>query len=108
MLTPPGVLYPLERDITALEPETKWVTDITKLKTGQGKLYPCIVLGLLGQGVVGLVDTPPEGPAEVIRAVQMAVWQHQGTGPVILNSGRGSQFRSGTTRFTWRPTVWCP
>ena len=31
----------------------------------------------------------------VVRAVQMAVWQRQGRGPVILHSDRGSQFRSG-------------
>ena len=31
----------------------------------------------------------------VIRAVQMAVWQRQGSHPVILHSDRGSQFRSG-------------
>ena len=37
-LTPPGVRNLLERDFTALEPETKWVTDITEIKTGQGKL----------------------------------------------------------------------
>ena len=34
-LTPPGVRNLLERDFTALEPETKWVTDITELKTGR-------------------------------------------------------------------------
>ncbi|MFO5855288.1 IS3 family transposase, partial [Klebsiella pneumoniae] len=43
-LTPPGVRNLLERDFTALEPETRWVTDITELKTRQGKLYLCIVL----------------------------------------------------------------
>ena len=31
----------------------------------------------------------------VIRAVQMAVWQRQGSHSVILHSDRGSQFRSG-------------
>jgi len=31
----------------------------------------------------------------VLRAVEMAVWQRQGDGPVILHSDRGSQFRSG-------------
>ena len=30
----------------------------------------------------------------VIRAVQTAVWQRQGSDPVILHSDRGSQFRS--------------
>src|SRR5690606_28602782 len=50
-LTPPGVRNLLERDFTALEPETKWVTDITELKTRQGKLYLCIVLDLFDQRV---------------------------------------------------------
>ena len=31
----------------------------------------------------------------VLRAVEMAVWQRQDDGPVILHSDRGSQFRSG-------------
>lgn len=31
----------------------------------------------------------------VIRAVQMAVWQRQGSASLILHSDRGSQFRSG-------------
>lgn len=39
-LIPPGVRNLLERDSTALEPETEWVTDITELKTNDGKLYP--------------------------------------------------------------------
>jgi putative transposase len=32
-LPPPGVESVLERDFVALEPETKWVTDITEIKT---------------------------------------------------------------------------
>ncbi len=34
-VTPPGVVNLLERDFLALEPETKWVTDITEIKTQQ-------------------------------------------------------------------------
>lgn len=52
-LAPLGVRNRLERDFTALEPETKWATDITEIKTGQGKLYLCIVLDLFDQRVVG-------------------------------------------------------
>lgn len=37
-LSPPGVKNRLERDFSALEPETKWVTDITEISTGEGKL----------------------------------------------------------------------
>ncbi|MBN4953748.1 IS3 family transposase [Stenotrophomonas maltophilia] len=94
-LTPPGVRNLLERDFTALEPETKWVTDITEIKTGQGKLYLCIVLDLFDQRVVGWTMHHRQDRHMVIRAVQMAVWQRQGAEPVILHSDRGSQFRSG-------------
>lgn len=94
-LTPPGVRNLLERDFTALEPETKWVTDITELKTRQGKLYLCIVLDLFDQRVVGWSMHHRQDRQIVIQAVQMAVWQRQGSHPVILHSDRGSQFRSG-------------
>src|SRR5690606_24285164 len=94
-LTPPGVRNLLERDFTALEPETRWVTDITELKTRQGKLYLCIVLDLFDQRVVGWSMHHRQDRQMVIRAVQMAVWQRQGSHPVILHSDRGSQFRSG-------------
>jgi len=93
-LTPPGVRNLLERDFTALEPETKWVTDITELKTGQGKLYLCIVLDLFDQRVVGWSTHHRQDRQMVIRAVQMAVWQRQGSDRVVLHSDRGSQFRS--------------
>lgn len=43
-VTPPGVANLLERDFLALEPETKWVADITEIKIQQGNLYLCIVL----------------------------------------------------------------
>lgn len=33
----------LERDFVALEPHTKWVIDITHIKTGEGRLYLCAV-----------------------------------------------------------------
>jgi len=94
-LTPVGVDNLLERDFTALEPETKWVTDITELKTGEGKLYLCIVLDLFCHRVVGWSMHHRQDRQMVIRAVQMAVWQRQDSHPVILHSDRGSQFRSG-------------
>jgi Transposase and inactivated derivatives len=93
--TPPGVRNLLERDFIALEPESKWVTDITEIKTSQGKLYLCIVLDLFDQRVVGWSMHHRQDRQMVIRAVQMAVWQRQGDHEVILHSDRGSQFRSG-------------
>jgi putative transposase len=94
-LTPPGVRNRLERDFTALEPETKWVTDITEIKTDVGKLYLCIVLDLFDHRVVGWSMHHRQDRQMVIQAVQMAVWQRQGHASLILHSDRGSQFRSG-------------
>ena len=105
---PPGVKNLLERDFTALEPETKWVTDITELKTDEGKLYLCIVLDLFSKLVLGWSMHHRQDRQMVIRAVEMAIWQRQGEWSVILHSDRGSQFRSGDyQRLLKRNTLLC-
>ena len=50
---PVGIKNHLERDFTALEPDTKWVTDITEIPTREGKLYLCVVLDLFSKLVIG-------------------------------------------------------
>jgi putative transposase len=107
-LPPPGVKNLLERDFTALEPETKWVTDITELKTGEGKLYLCVILDLFNKLVLGWSMHHRADRQMVLRAVAMAVGQRHGSGPVILHSDRGSQFRSGDyQRFLKRHALIC-
>ena len=49
----PGVVDRLERDFTAQEPDTRWVTDITEFRTGAGKLYLCVMLDLFSKLVIG-------------------------------------------------------
>lgn len=104
----PGVVNRLERDFTALEPDTKWVTDITEFKTGEGKLYLCVVLDLFSKLVIGWSMHHRQDRQMVIRAVEMAVWQRQGQCTVILHSDRGSQFQSGDyQRFLKQNTLLC-
>lgn len=43
----------LERDFTAAEPNVKWVTDITYIRTAESWLYLCVVIDLFGGVVVG-------------------------------------------------------
>lgn len=93
-MTPPGVVNLLERDFLALEPETKWGTDITEIETQQGKLYLGIVLDLYDQRIMGSSIHDRQDRQMVTRAVQIAVRQRQGSDEVILHSDRGSQFRS--------------
>lgn len=105
---PEGVTNLLERDFTALEPESKWVTDITEIATQEGKLFLCVVLDLYSKLVVGWSMHHRQDRHMVIRAVEMAVWQRQGGWSVILHSDRGAQFTSGDfQRFLRRNTLIC-
>ena len=92
---PSGVDNLLERDFSANEPETKWVTDITEVATQEGKLYLCVVVDLHNKIVVGWSMHHRQDRHMVVRALQMAVWQRQGTAEVIVHSDRGCQFTSG-------------
>ena len=94
-LPPPQARNLLERDFNALEPETKWVTDITEISTDEGKLFLCVVIDLYSKLVMGWSMHHRQDRQMVIRAVEMAIWQRQGGWSVILHSDRGSQFRSG-------------
>lgn len=91
----PHIKNLLQRDFTANEPETKWVTDITEIPTKEGKLYLCVVIDLYDKVVVGWSMHHRQDRRMVIEAVKMAVWQRRSDNVVILHSDRGSQFRSG-------------
>lgn len=84
----------LQRDFTALEPETKWVTDITEVPTQEGKLFLCVVIDLYSKLVLGWSMHHRQDRHMVIRAVEMAVWTRQGRACIILHSDRGCQFTS--------------
>lgn len=105
---PAGVENLLERDFNALEPERKWVTDITEIATLEGKLFLCVVLDLYSKLVIGWSMHHRQDRQMVIRAVEMAIWQRQGNWSVILHSDRGSQFTSADyQRFLSRNTLVC-
>lgn len=91
---PPGTRNHLDRDFTATAPNTKWVTDITYIRTAEHWLYLCVVLDLYSGLVVGWSMSPRQDRQLVMQAVLMAVWQRPGRTPVILHSDRGCQFTS--------------
>jgi putative transposase len=91
---PAGTQNHLNRDFTAAAPNTKWVTDITYIRTAEHWLYLCVVLDLYSGLVVGWSMSPQQDRQLVIQAVLMAVWQRLGRTPVILHSDRGCQFTS--------------
>ncbi len=85
-LPAPGIRNHLERDFMALEPETKWVTDIIELQTDKGKRFLCVVIELFSKLVIGWSMHHRQERQMVIRTVEMAVWQRQGGWSVILHS----------------------
>ena len=91
---PDAVRNHLERDFAANEPDTKWVTDITYIRTIEGWLYLCVVLDLYSKRVIGWAMADIQDRQLVLKAVLMALWQRSSNEPVILHSDRGTQFTS--------------
>ena len=93
--TPPaGTRTLVERDFTAMAPNTKWVTDIPYICTAEHGLYLCIVLDLYSDVVVGWSLSPRPDRQWAIQAVWMAVWQRPGRTPVVLHADRGCPLTS--------------
>lgn len=93
-LRPIGIANVLERDFRASEPNQKWVTDITYIRTLEGWLYLCAVQDLFSNVVVGWSMSSTQTRELVIHALLMALWQREGSRPVVLHSDRGTQFTS--------------
>ena len=91
---PGNIRNHLERDFTADTAGTKWVTDITYIRTGEGWLYLTVVVDLFCGQVVGWSMSGRMDRQMVIQAVLMALWQRKNKEPVVLHSDRGSQFTS--------------
>jgi len=91
---PGGVRNHLDRDFSAVQANTKWVTDITYIRTAEGWLYLCVVIDLHSSVVVGWSMSHRQETHLVLQAVLMALWQRSETGPVLLHSDRGCQFTS--------------
>ena len=74
----------LERDFNAKQPNTKWVTDITYIRTAEGWLYFCVVLDLCDGIIIGWSMSHRQTRDMVLRAVLMALWQRKDNDPVNL------------------------
>lgn len=91
---PPDAQNHLARNFKAAAPNTKWVTDLTYIRTAEHWLYLCVVLDLYSGLVVGWSMSPRQDCQVVVQAVLMALWQRPVRTPVILHSDRGCQFTS--------------
>ena len=83
----------LKRDFSAENPNDKWVSDITQLKTTRGKAYLCAVLDLFSRKIVGHAVEPHMRQELVIKALQQAVKRRKTKGKeLIFHSDQGVQY----------------
>ena len=88
----------VQREFSATEPNLVWVSDITELATGEGKLYLCVIKDLY-DGALTAWKTSTRPTAELVTStVELALAKrpvHNGT---ILHSDHGSQYTSEAYR----------
>ena len=88
----------LNREFTAIEPNTKWATDITYIPTMQGWLYLAVILDLYSRAVVGWSMSGCCDEELVENALKMAVLRRRPKAGLLHHSDRGSQYTSRAYR----------
>lgn len=93
---PPATVAPnhLRRRFDVADPNQRWVTDITYIRTHEGWLYVAIVLDLFSRQVIGWSMQPRMETDLVMKALLMALWRRQPKHEVIVHSDQGSQYTS--------------
>ena len=90
----PVALNRLARDFTADAPNTKWVADITGMKTAEGDLYLAAIVDIFSRFAVGWAMSKERDEQLITKAAVMALERrHPGAG-LLHHSDRGSQYTS--------------
>ncbi len=88
----------VQRDFAAAQPNAIWVSDLTEIRTAEGKLYLCIIKDLY-DGVVVAWRTGLRQTAELVTTtVDRAVASRLDGERPILHSDHGSQYTSEAYR----------
>lgn len=84
----------LNRDFTAMEPNQRWVADITYIATAEGWLYVAAVLDLYSRRIVGL-SMHEKMTTNLVRAALEQALTHRKPQPGLLHhSDKGCQYTS--------------
>ena len=88
----------LDRDLTAVRPNAKWVMDMTHFPTLEGWLFLAVVVDLFSRRIVGWAMDATMTSRLVVDALVMAVSRRGPVAGVIAHSDRGSQYASDHVR----------
>ena len=84
----------LNREFTAAQPNSKWVTDITAIETAEGDLYLAGVVDISSRMAVGWAMGNWRDEQLVTDALMMAVVRRRPQPGLLHHSDRGSQYTS--------------
>jgi len=84
----------LNRQFSAEEPNSKWVTDTKAVATAEGWLYLAVILDLFSRMLIGWAMAAREDEQLVELAFRMAVAQRHPPAGLLHHSDRGSEFTS--------------
>jgi transposase InsO family protein len=88
----------LNREFTAMEPDQKYVGDITYIWTMEGWLYLAAVIDLFGRRVVGWAMDDHMRASLVNNALLMAITTRKPKAGLVSHTDRGSQYASKSHR----------
>ena len=86
----------LDRDFYALNPDEKYVGDITYIQTTQGWLYLATVIDLYSRKVVGWSIDENMKTSLIVDALEMAIITRNPNKGLIFHSDRGTQYASNS------------
>ena len=84
----------LDRQFNPTQPNQRWVTDITYIRTHEGWLYLAVVIDLFSRLVVGWSIKSRITTGLVLDALLMALWRRKPQNKVLIHSDQGSQYTS--------------
>jgi len=85
----------LQRDFQSIEPNQKWLGDITYIPTGEGFLYLAAILDLFSRKIVGWAMEDTLASCLVEQAFNMAVHNRKQIEGLLHHTDRGSQYAGG-------------
>ena len=84
----------LDQDFSAPAINTRWVSDITYIKTDQGWLYLAVVMDLYSRAIVGWSMDKHMDAQLIETALEMALLNRRPNSKLLIHSDRGSQYCS--------------
>ena len=90
----------LERDFTAEQPDTRWVSDISYVPTAEGWVYLAVIQDLASKAIVGWAARPHMRTSLVLEALSMATTARQPAPGLVVHpiAAANSPRPSGSTR----------